>query len=80
MVAHCARLSNLKPEFENASLLVYFGKALFQVVHFGNVFMRCFIGRCRKRFIRKRACLLWFSDVKLVDLNEFYKCLLSEPC
>jgi hypothetical protein len=20
------------------------------------------------------------SDVKLVDLNEFYKCLLSEPC
>jgi hypothetical protein len=29
---------------------------------------------------RKRACLLWFSDFKLVDLNEFYKCLLSEPC
>jgi hypothetical protein len=30
-VARCARLGNLKPEFENASLLVYFGKALFQV-------------------------------------------------
>jgi hypothetical protein len=31
MVTHCARLSNLKLEFENALLLVHFGKALFQV-------------------------------------------------
>jgi hypothetical protein len=34
MVAHCDRLSNLKPEFENASLFIYFGKALFQVAIF----------------------------------------------